>query len=231
MARVYDLQHEHADEMLAPSPDDGRLVNVTHLIPRCRERPRAPPPRDRADRRPHRRHDGPHARLPERHVRLLRRPRRRVGAPRQRAGRRQPGRLPEADARPRPLHHPLDHEPAGRSQQAGGRAGGGRGRAAQGGRDREPHHRARRPHAGHARPLRRRADHLSRLRHPPPGRRLRARVRAADGHARPALHLPRQLLQAALHVRLPAVVAVRRDGRRRHLRQRRGAEGPAVPVR
>ncbi len=37
MARVYDLQHEHAAEMLAPSPDDGRLVNVTHLIPRSRE--------------------------------------------------------------------------------------------------------------------------------------------------------------------------------------------------
>src|SRR5579885_626165 len=37
MARVYDLQHEHADEMLAPSPDDGRLVNVTHLVPRMRE--------------------------------------------------------------------------------------------------------------------------------------------------------------------------------------------------
>src|ERR671924_2061666 len=36
MARVFDLQHEHADEMLAPSPDDGRLVNVTHLIPRSR---------------------------------------------------------------------------------------------------------------------------------------------------------------------------------------------------
>ncbi len=36
MARVYDLQHEHAVEMLAPSPDDGRLVNVTHLIPRRR---------------------------------------------------------------------------------------------------------------------------------------------------------------------------------------------------
>jgi 4-hydroxyphenylacetate 3-monooxygenase oxygenase component len=34
MARIFDLQHEHADEMLAPSPDDGRLVNVTHLIPR-----------------------------------------------------------------------------------------------------------------------------------------------------------------------------------------------------
>jgi 4-hydroxyphenylacetate 3-monooxygenase len=37
MARVFDLQHEHADEMLASSPDDGRLVNVTHLIPHCRE--------------------------------------------------------------------------------------------------------------------------------------------------------------------------------------------------
>ena len=38
LARVFDLQHEHADEMLAPSPDDpGRLVNVTHLIPRTPE--------------------------------------------------------------------------------------------------------------------------------------------------------------------------------------------------
>ena len=37
MARVFDLQHAHADEMLAPSPDDGRLVNVTHTIPRSRE--------------------------------------------------------------------------------------------------------------------------------------------------------------------------------------------------
>ncbi len=34
MARVFDLQHEHADEMLAPAPDHGGLVNVTHLIPR-----------------------------------------------------------------------------------------------------------------------------------------------------------------------------------------------------
>ena len=35
LARVFDLQHEHADEMLAPSPDaPDRRVNVTHLIPR-----------------------------------------------------------------------------------------------------------------------------------------------------------------------------------------------------
>ena len=37
LARVFDLQHEHADEMLAPSPDAGRLVAVTHLIPRSRD--------------------------------------------------------------------------------------------------------------------------------------------------------------------------------------------------
>lgn len=37
LARVFDLQHEYSAEMLAPSPDDGRLVNVTHLIPRCRQ--------------------------------------------------------------------------------------------------------------------------------------------------------------------------------------------------
>jgi 4-hydroxyphenylacetate 3-monooxygenase len=38
LARVFDLQHQHADEMLAPSPaDGGSRVNVTHLIPRARE--------------------------------------------------------------------------------------------------------------------------------------------------------------------------------------------------
>jgi 4-hydroxyphenylacetate 3-monooxygenase oxygenase component len=38
LARVFDLQHEHASEMLAPSPDDAeRLINVTHLIPRTHE--------------------------------------------------------------------------------------------------------------------------------------------------------------------------------------------------
>jgi 4-hydroxyphenylacetate 3-monooxygenase oxygenase component len=37
LARVFDLQHEHADEMLVPSPDDGALVNASHLIPRSKE--------------------------------------------------------------------------------------------------------------------------------------------------------------------------------------------------
>ena len=37
IARVYDTQHLHADVCLAPSPDDGRLVNRTHLIPRSKQ--------------------------------------------------------------------------------------------------------------------------------------------------------------------------------------------------
>ena len=37
IARVYDTQIAHAEVCLAPNPDDGRLVNRTHLIPRTRE--------------------------------------------------------------------------------------------------------------------------------------------------------------------------------------------------
>ena len=101
------------------------------------------------------------------------------------------------DARPRPVDDALDHEPAGRPHEARGRAGDGRGGAAQDRRDRERHRRPRRAHAGHAGPVRRRADDLPGLRHPPAGRQLRAVVRDPDGHARPQVHLPRQLLQAA----------------------------------
>ena len=74
MARVFDVQHEHAGEMLVPSPADPSLpVNITHVIPRT--------PEDLVRRRRaieivaalSRRDDGPHARLPQRDVRLLRR--------------------------------------------------------------------------------------------------------------------------------------------------------------
>ena len=34
IARVYDLQHEHTDVCLVPSPVDGGLVNATHITPR-----------------------------------------------------------------------------------------------------------------------------------------------------------------------------------------------------
>lgn len=37
IARVYDTQLAHAEVCLAPNPDDGRLVNRTHLIPRSKD--------------------------------------------------------------------------------------------------------------------------------------------------------------------------------------------------
>jgi 4-hydroxyphenylacetate 3-monooxygenase len=37
MARVFDLQHEHPDEMLMPSPKVGKPVNVSHIVPRSRD--------------------------------------------------------------------------------------------------------------------------------------------------------------------------------------------------
>lgn len=33
----YDLQHEHPEDLLAPDPDSGQLVGVSHLIPRTRD--------------------------------------------------------------------------------------------------------------------------------------------------------------------------------------------------
>lgn len=36
MARVFDRQHEYADEMLFRSPDIGKPVNVTHIVPRSK---------------------------------------------------------------------------------------------------------------------------------------------------------------------------------------------------
>ena len=35
MAALFDLQHERPDELLMPSPDTGKPVNVTHLQPKC----------------------------------------------------------------------------------------------------------------------------------------------------------------------------------------------------
>ena len=184
--------------MLAPSPGDGRLVNVTHLIPRSREDLER---RRRAIELVAALSGGMMGRTPD-YLNVTFAcfaGRSDVWARRgNEAGSGQPGRLPGRDARPRPLDHPLDHEPAGRPQQARGRAGRRRGRAAQGRRDREPHHGARRPHAGDARAVRRRAHDLPGLGHPPPGRPLRALVRDPDGHARPQVHLPRLLLEAAL---------------------------------
>ena len=217
--------------MLAPSPDDGRLVNVTHLDSALsRDGPGAPAAGDRADRGADRRDDGPHARLPERDLRLLRRPGRRLGAARQRAGRRRTWSRYQALMRDRDLStHPLDHEPAGRPHEARGRAGRrARWRCTRWARRTNAHHRPRRPDAGHAGPVRRRADGLPGLRHP--ARRTAAtpwpsRSRWARRGCK--LHLPRRYSKQRRPVRPPALVALRRDGRRRHLRRRRDPEGAA----
>ena len=231
MARVYDLQHEHADEMLAPAPDTGALVNVTHLIPRSKEDLER---RRRAVELTAALTAGMMGRTPD-YLNVTFAcfaGRSDVWARRGNdAGRRQHRRLPARDARPRPLDDALDHEPPGRPHEARGRPGCRRGGAAQDRRDRDPHHGARRADAGDAGAVRRRAHDLSGLGHPPAGRALRALVRDPDGHARAEVHLPRLVLEAARPVRLPALVALRRDGRGGDLRRRRGAEEPRVPRR
>ena len=37
LAEVYDLQHSHAEACLAPDPETGEFIPVSHLIPRSRE--------------------------------------------------------------------------------------------------------------------------------------------------------------------------------------------------
>ena len=125
-------------EMLAPSPDDPALrVNVTHLIPRSRDRPRAPPARVRARRRQLRRDHGPHARLPQRHLRLLRRAAPTCGrAAATSAGADNLVAYQTLMRDRRPLDDARADEPDRRQEPARGRAGGRRGRAPQGRRDR-----------------------------------------------------------------------------------------------
>ena len=146
-------------------------------------------------------------------------------------GRGQHRQLPEGDARPRPLDHALDHQSAGRPLEARGRAGRRRGRAAQGRGDERGHRRARRPDAGHAGPVRRRAERLPGLGHPPAGRQLRARVRDPDRDAGAEVRLPGLVREGPQRLRLPALVALRRDGRGRDLRRRRRPLGARLPLR
>ena len=104
MARVFDIQHEHADEMLAPVARRSRPPGQRHPSDPAHDRGSdAAPAGVRAGGGGVGRDDGAHAGLPQRDLRLLRRTRRRVGAPRQRAGRREPRRLPGLHARPRPV--------------------------------------------------------------------------------------------------------------------------------
>ena len=37
LAEVFDLQHAQADRCLMPDPETGESINVSHIVPRCRE--------------------------------------------------------------------------------------------------------------------------------------------------------------------------------------------------
>ena len=73
MADVFDPQHAFAEDCLMPDPETGEPINVSHMIPRSRRGPAAPPPGPRPDRRVDGRAHGPHPRLHERHLRRVRR--------------------------------------------------------------------------------------------------------------------------------------------------------------
>ena len=199
--------------------------------PALEGRPEAPPRRAG----PHRRDvdgvDGPHARLHERDVRRLRRGTVVVGGPgpHQRRGSRQPGRLPApAGARGHLAHphdRPSDDRPGDRRQprrQPGPVAQDRRHRA----RDR----RARRPHPRHARTVLRRDRRVSR----PSARagrpaRVRAELLDPDRHPGPRVPVPRPGVDSRRQpLRPSAVVALRRTGRVRDLRRRRGAARAGV---
>ena len=95
---VFDRQHEYADDCLMPDPETGEPINVSHMIPRSvddlQRRHRGLVRIAEATVGPH----GPHARLHERHVRRLRGRAERVARSRrpQRGGRATTSCLPEA---------------------------------------------------------------------------------------------------------------------------------------
>ena len=197
---AFDLQHEHPDEMLMPSPDDGALVNVTHLIPRAKEDLESPA-RDRDHRGRHRRDDGADARLPQRDLRVLRRARRRVGQARQRAGRREHRRLPEGDADRDSTTHTIINPQVDRSKPEAEQAAG-----------EVALHRVGETSEGivvrGARMLATLAPFADELTvypvgHPAPGRRLRAGVRDPDGNARPQVRLPDTFAKSRSHFDYP----------------------------
>ena len=165
LARVFDLQHEYASEMLAPPPSGvaDRLVNVTHLIPREHEDLVR---RRRAFELVAALSGGMMGRTPDYlNVTFA------CFAGRSEVWARRGNEALAAnlvayqeymrDARS--VDHARADEPAGRPHQARGRAGDGPGRAPQGRGDGRFDRPARRADAGHARAVRRRVARLSRV--------------------------------------------------------------------
>ena len=194
---------------------------------------RPPPPSSGAgpQRRGLRRPDGPDAGLPQRHVRRVRR--RACGVDRRRWAQhrrsRPPRRLPAATGPRRSLADAHDHPPDG---GPGDRPDVRRQRraAAQGRHDGARDRRAWRAHPGDPGAVRRRAR---RVPGPPAAARRAARVRAQlqhpDGHPGARVPVPRQRLGTRQRPLRPSAVGpLRRAGRVRDLRRRRGAARAGV---
>ncbi len=160
-----------------------------------------------------RRHDGPHARLPQRHVRVLRGRVRACGpaAATSRAPRTSSPTTSCMRDRDLSTTHSIMNPQVDRSKPEAEQAAGEVALHKVGETDTRIVVRGARMLATLG-PVRRRAERLPGLGHPPAGRQLRARLRGADGHARPEADLPRLVRHAAVALRLPAVVALRRDG-------------------
>ena len=211
-----------------PDPETGEPIPVSHMIPRSREdllrRGKALRQRRRIFGRP----DGPHARLYERHLRRLCRPAPTNGQPtatRPAPNGWSPTRNSCAAATSRSptrsFSRPSTRRWATRRRRATPCA-------AQGRRHRARHRRARRARARHPGAVRRRDRGLSRRPLPDRRRRLCAVVLHPDERAGTEIPLPRQRLGVSQPLRPSVVEPLRRAGRLRHLRRRRGPARPPV---
>ena len=211
-----------------PDPETGEPINVSHMIPRSKEdlqrRHRGPG----AHRRGVGRADGPHARLHERHVRRLRRRAAglaRTGGP-QRGGRRPTSpRSRQQLAREDICPHPHDRPPDGRPGRATSPSPATRCRCTRWATPSTASSCAAPASWPRWRrsPTRSPSTPATRCRADAPAR-VRAQLLDPDGHAGARLPVPRQRVDAGRRpVRPPAVDPLRRAGRLRDLRRRRGA--------
>ena len=201
------------------------------MIPRSVDGPQAPQPGPGPHLRGDRGADGAHAGLHERQVRLLRGPPRRSGRAPDGAnaeGAAEPGAVPAAPGPRGPLAHPHDH-PAHRSTRRPIRRSSATGSRST---------RSARPRRGivvrGARILATLAPFADEiavypgLPIPAGAERLRAGLRHPGRHARADLPVPGQRLRSGrASLRPAAVLALRRAGRLRDLRRRRGARATA----
>ena len=228
LAEVYDLQHKQADVCLAPDPETGEPIAVSHLIPRSRE--------DLA-----RRHKALRT-VAEYSVGLMGRTPDYMnvtyagfaGSPVEWSAHGNEAGAERLVAYQKFLRRgdislthtivqPTVDKATGDAPQPGNAHA-----LRKVGRDRARHRGARRARAGDAGAVRRRNRGLSGGAAAQGRRRLRAVVLHPDEHAGAEVPVPRQRLDRHQPLRPSAVEPLRRAGRLRDLRRRRGAARPPV---